>query len=56
MAVRCVLIGHLMQLPAVWTAHDGMVHLDCRHIGPLGGFLLREANSFWEDATVSFEF
>ena len=53
MAVRCILIGRLMQLPATWTGHDGMVHIDCRFIGPLAGFLLREANTYWAEATVS---
>ena len=52
MAVRALLVGRLMQLPAEWTDFDGMVHLDCRHFGPLAGFLLREAGTFWKDQQV----
>ena len=52
MAVRAIVIGHLFQLPVEWTSHDGMCFLDVRHFGPLSGALLREANSFWEDAQV----
>ena len=53
MAVRSMLIGQLLQIPVAWTAYDGMVHLDCRYIGPLAGFILREANTYWAEATVS---
>lgn len=53
MAVRAVVLGRFMQLPVVWTSYDGMVHLDCRFYGPLSGFILREAHSYWAEATVS---
>ena len=54
MAVRCILLAKMLQLPATWTSNDGMVHIDVRFFGPLAGFLAREGHSFWREAQVSF--
>lgn len=56
MAVRAIVLAKMLQLPGVWTSHDGMVHIDVRHFGPLAGFLVREGHTHWRESSVSFNF
>ena len=53
MAVRAVLLGRLLQLPVEWTDCDGMVHFNVKFFGPMAGYLLREAHTFWRERAVS---
>ena len=54
MAIRTLILGKFMMLPVTWTQFDGMCFIDCRHFGPVAGFLCREGHSFWSEANVSY--
>lgn len=55
MAVRALALAKMLQLPGIWTSHDGMCHIDVRFFGPLAGYLVREGHSFWREAAVSYD-